>query len=518
MTTVKENKTYPALNRILWTVYMLLPTAAFVYGYVCDKTLPFFIILAASTAVWYILSRYVFGFTDYLLGFFPDDKSKDSGLRIFLIATAATLAVLLLWFYAFFPGSFFQDSIDQYEQAVTGNYNTWHPVLHTFLFFTVPLKLAGGAAWSIVLFQMLLFAPVTGYICMVLYQYKGVRTAVLAWIYIVLNPYTGLVLIYPIKDIPFAMAGGLAMIMTAQIAVTGGGWSSKLYRCILFGVSIAFAGILRHNGIIFSALLIITLILIMDRKAWIRVLVSFLVCFILVKVPVNMMLNVEDTPQSVMQAVGLPMTIIGNCTVQTPELLDEETAAFVYEIAPQTVWDESYELGNIGILKYYSDADMEVVERTGIGPILKMAGSCIVRSPKASVKAILELTDIVYGWDIKDQGYIGPQVIDNQFGLKTAWHEPMATILLTYYKLVRLHGYNFTRQISFGLIIMLTVILTVSDLKSARWWRRIAVCLPVFAYDFGTMLLLTSPDSRYFYITYLVVPAVLLIMTYDRQT
>ncbi|MCR5509454.1 MAG: hypothetical protein K6F54_00645 [Lachnospiraceae bacterium] len=521
-------KDRPALiNRILFTVYMLLPTVAFVYGFVTENVLLLAVIMIVSALAWFIVSGPLLGFISRIRvrgadgsvlgasrgpageGVPGGHHGTDSApLKVFIASALACLVILLLWLWAYFPGSYFKDSIEQYEQAMTGHYDDWHPVWHTLLFFTIPLKITGGAVWSVVFWQMLVFSLVIGYMTAWIYGSAGRLPALISWGYIVLNPYTGLVLLYPLKDIAFALAGAVSMIMAAKILLTDGEWAGKWWRLAAFGFVIASAGIFRHNGIIFAGFLVLALIFVLKFRKWIQVAVWFALFMFLIKGPVYSLLQVESNPQTVVQAVGLPMAIIGNVTVQTPEKLDAETAEFVYAIAPQEEWEASYELGNFGIMKYWRGLDLDIIEETGVMPIVKMSLRCIAASPGPSFKAILELTDIVYGWDILDQGFIGPQIVENDDGLVTAWHEPLASVLMICYKLVRLHGYNFTRQSAFALVIMLSVMLACFDLRKPDDWKKIVVCLPVFAYDFGTMLLLTSADARFFYVTYLVCPVV----------
>jgi hypothetical protein len=52
------------------------------------------------------------------------------------------------------------------------------------------------------------------------------------------------------------------------------------------------------------------------------------------------------------------------------------------------------------------------------------------------------------------------------------------------------------------------------DIKDKDGRRRLLMCLPILAYDFGTMLLLTWADARFFFITYPVCPVVVLIALY----
>jgi hypothetical protein len=67
------------------------------------------------------------------------------------------------------------------------------------------------------------------------------------------------------------------------------------------------------------------------------------------------------------------------------------------------------------------------------------------------------------------------------------------------------------------MLAMLAFMLGRSNLR--RWveWKRLFLCLPVFVYNFGTMLLLSSIDYRFFYETFLLCPLVILIMLKDNR-
>ena len=73
-------------------------------------------------------------------------------------------------------------------------------------------------------------------------------------------------------------------------------------------------------------------------------------------------------------------------------------------------------------------------------------------------------------------------------------------------------------RIGTTLLIMLAAILAKCCLSSKKDWKRILLCLSVFCYDFGTMLLLTGPDARFFQVSFLVCPIFTLLMFYEKDT
>ena len=64
-----------------------------------------------------------------------------------------------------------------------------------------------------------------------------------------------------------------------------------------------------------------------------------------------------------------------------------------------------------------------------------------------------------------------------------------------------------------AILVMFAFILYKTDFTRKEDWKRIFLCLAVFTYNFGTMLLLTGPDVRFFFVTFLVWPFVVLVMS-----
>ena len=519
------------INSIILTIYLFLCVFAFIYVFVTDSAIPLILISAVLLAgLWFVSNIILRQISKMKIE--AEASCPDPGMviRWGIISSVLAFSVLMVWFIGYRPGSFQGDCINQFGQALSGRYDDWHPVWQTILFYTIPLKLTAGSTWAPTLFQMIWFSLTAGYLTAVIYKHAGKWWAMGIFAYIMLNPYTGQMLLYPWKDCAFAIAGTLAMTMAAQIFFSDGRWADKKYRCILLGFMLANCTIFRHNAVLLTGVLLIALYFRMPdedakdgsrsgllRKNWLIVTVSFIITIAVIKIPLYNALNVTRTPQSVVQSVGLPMAVIGNVTKETPELLDEETADLVYAIAPQSGWDTCYELGNFGVMKYYGDVDLTPIEEAGTGRIVKMAFKCIAASPKASFKAIFALTDIVYGLDIKDEGYIGSQIIDNSLGIEYNGNERLAGLLMTYYKLIRLHGLNFTRQFAFVLLVLLIVILAKCDLTKRSDLKKILICLGIYTYSFGTMLLLTSADSRFFYIDYLICPIGLIMVLKNDQ-
>lgn len=111
------------------------------------------------------------------------DLKRTEKIQIFTVSAAITLAVMLLYFLAYSPGSFSWDSITQFEQVITGKYNDWHPVWHTFLFFTIPYKLFGKPS-AIVILQLLYFSLLMGYLSITICEICSKKAAAVTLAYL----------------------------------------------------------------------------------------------------------------------------------------------------------------------------------------------------------------------------------------------------------------------------------------------------------------------------------------------
>ena len=105
------------MKKILFTIYMLLPTVAFIYGFVTENAVLLAVIMTVAAIVWFLLSQPLLGALARIRISGPEDAGvraagNDAGrnLKVFAIAMGASLFILLLWFWAYFPGSYFKDS------------------------------------------------------------------------------------------------------------------------------------------------------------------------------------------------------------------------------------------------------------------------------------------------------------------------------------------------------------------------------------------------------------------------
>ena len=490
---------------LISALYFSAVWMAYIYLYLTPDvklTLMFTIFIFIGS---YFILRIVIGRLRAFDGLKPTELTRRKKLIIFTVSAAVVFLLRWIWILAFHPGSFSYDSIWQYGQALSGEYNDWHPAWHTILFFTLPLKKFGKPE-AIVILQNIYLALILGYIAVTITEIWNIKAAVLFIAYIVLNPYIGCVMLFPWKDVAFALGGLLCSIIAVKLVLKRQG-TNKLWKLIALGILLSWTTIFRHNAILFTAPLIVVLAFHVDKKAWLKIFAAFAVSLFVIKVPLYNALGVEKSDSGVVDTVGLPLTIIGNVVKETPQLMDEELAEFAYSLAPREQWQEHFNLGDFNSLKF-TGIDTSVIEERGHFGILKLMFKCFRLSPHASLAAFFGLTEMVYSFEPCRAGEWDAYISDNDYGIgySDLRNSDCLTLVSIYSTFMNGTVYKYTR--TYGAALFAMLVITLSRLKFNSWksWKKAFMLAPIFCYDFGTMLLLSGPDYRFFIITFLAAP------------
>lgn len=438
------------------------------------------------------------------------------GWENFWIFFLISFGVFTLWYIGYCPGFFSVDSQIQLKQAVSGIYHDKHPVLHTFLTFTIPLKITKGWLGSIVLFQALFFSLVIGYMGVVMTFYAGRKIAFITVLFIVLNPVTGKICLYPWKDVTFAVWSMLLMTFAAEIYFTNGRWLDRVSHILIFGTVMALETIIRHNGILFVFPMLLGSFLYTDRKRKIWILLVMLLVTAGVRGILYSALRVDDAKKEQVEILGVPLTILGNVVVEHPEVLDEETREFVYKIANQEVWDTYYTRGSFNSVKRREGTDLTIIEQTDVFSIFQMTCKSICAAPVSSIEAVVALTKVVYALDESSSFYHLGIDLEN-YKVPYSGNRYIRSWLEQYYEGV---NHSVFRYI-FCYIGMMNLIMVICILGKTRFgvgkdWKKLMLCVAPLAYNFGTMLFLMGRDDRFFFLSFLVCPWVLVLMLANR--
>ena len=434
------------------------------------------------------------------------------------IIFSCSLAVLGFCFLAVNPGGFDGDPAVQLEQALTGHYTDFHPVLHTLIVFWLPLKLTGNWFPSIVLFQILLFSAALTYVCDTVRMYADTLWAFLSMVIILGNPITQAYLMYGYKDETFGICAMLLVCMNARILFSRGEWLKKPIHLIFFSVTLAVTSIIRHNGILFAAPCLVGAALCVSRKRSLITAAAMLIVFAGIKGPLYAAIDVERTEDRSSQTMGLPMAVIGGAVTYRPEKLDDELLNFAYSLAPKEVWEEKYTWGVFNWVDWDRRSNHQVLADAGLVHVLKYMITAVREAPKESLKALVETTDIAYGI-VPDQLADGDVYLAGaHLGVQDQSIPWMREILYGYRRIMyTLFPHAFLHS-GVTLFVLLTVMLARIPLNRKESWKRIVPVLSIFCYNLITMLVLFSwwDGARFFHYSLWVAP-VLLVMLVRRE-
>lgn len=490
---------------VVWVIYIFI-------NYVDDFFLLGFIGVGLSLIL-YLIFALIFNASEKLVLHPNPIVKKRTKIILFIFAALVCLTISMLWYWAYYPGSFSYDSFNQYNQVKSGVYNDWHPAIHTLIFFTVPVKITGSLA-SVVLFQLIYFSLLLGYIFESVSEYIGIKQAMFAFLYIILNPYVSQIMLYPWKDVGFAIAGTFCATMLFRIFYSNGHWAEKNCRVFLLGVILGITTLLRHNAVLLTLPMVIFAFCIVKRKQWIKLAIVLLATVVLIKEPLYGALNVSKPGNRVVETMGLPLTVIANVAKENPEAMDGELSDYIYNIVSQQNLEKYYNCGDYNSIKFSSFVDHDIVEKKGRLYALKMMGKSIVYSPKSAMKSFFCLTDIVYGFSTGRDGKVRYNIMENAEGVGYSGNRSLKVFFDTYANFCDSSKLIYLRTYGVLLWLLLFALCLKMEWFSAKSYRRLLFVLPIFIYDFGTMLFLMGAESRFFFVTFLVFPLYILASVY----
>lgn len=427
-----------------------------------------------------------------------------------------TLAVMLVAQIAFFPGSFGNDNLVQLGQVYSGHYSNWHPVLHTWLFFTLPLKLV-PQPWFIITFQLIWYSLAVGYLLYVLCTSGSPRWLLaVTWFYMVCNPNSIDLMLYPLKDSAMTIFCIVLFAQLTRIYLSSGNWLKKPQNLLLFALFAFLTMGMRHNAVLLIAPIFLFLLIFFPavrRQACVST--GILLAFVLLwQNAVLPLANVKSPGQRAVELVGLPMTVLCDVYAAAPDTMPEEVRSFMASLAPEEAW-QHYESGNFNSIKW-ADADLSnKVNDLGAGTILRYTVQSAMASPKNALKGFVNLTHMVWGYEDTRGFVMGESISSNNIGIQAQYH-PTLKFLFTSWRQACNEGvlkYAFTLL---GPTILLLLFLAVSQLGGGNLSAVFLVLAPM-CHHFGTMLLLSGQDYRFFHMHFVaLIPVIYIILTSRR--
>ena len=305
----------------------------------------------------------------------PDSvpMTKQEKRKFFLKSWLTAFGIFFVLYIIFYPGAFELDMVRQYRQAAgLINYNDWHPVLHTLFMFTLPLTLSGGWIGSILLFQIIITSASLAYMFLTLAEYGNRKYARVVMIYTLINPASLCAVMFPWKDISFAVFAMLSTICAVRIYFSRGEWLKSwvnILSCIIF---LSCTTIFRHNAILFTLPLLLVILIYSGKTQKIFLITGCCAFIIAVRGGLYPYLGVEKPEYRVVESTRAPMTVIANAVYEAPEKLDKDVLDFFDKVTSGHEWKDEYILGAFNSITHVGNANADFLEESGYIKILCM--------------------------------------------------------------------------------------------------------------------------------------------------
>lgn len=447
--------------------------------------------------------------------------SKEECKFSFLFAFVVVFCSFLVYYFAFFPGAFAPDSNSQLNQAVSGVYSDWHPFIHTFLFFTIPMKVF-GAEEMIVLLQFLYFSFGFAYLIMTIRKYGCPRRISVAVVFLVaFAPASGNIMMYPLKDCGLSIFSTIATAHYINIILTEAEWLKKkknLFVCSFFWT---LTTLVRHNAILLTFPMIVSTLWTgwKNRKQVVYTIILFLAMLLFTRGFLYQIYHVEKPGDRILETTGMCMTVMGNVVKNQPDSLDKETLDFLYRVSPKEVWQESYQTGSFNSIKWNSETNTDVIEEEGLQNILKYTWKAFNASEKYAFQAFLSLTGMVWKVDGNKVGDVHAfaDVDKTDLALNADMQEKAVILLRNWENFVNKSILNYPMNY-IGWYNLMLFSFSLIMIKKRCDLRKAFIGTPLLCYNFGTALLLTGFDWRFFYLTLpIAIPMIFLVVKVGRK-
>ena len=447
----------------------------------------------------------------------PADKKEKRRRRLwFLFGFGLVFAWMMVYFYAYFPGSFDWDNLDQWWQIQNSQYDTWHPVFHT-LIIALFSKIVNHYGFAVFM-QLFLYSLLCGYLMYTMAKWRfPVWGMLLAELFLAANPQTHRILLFMWKDSALTLFMLLFTIYLINVWKSGGQWLKRRRNLVVWILVLISISLVRHNSILYTIPFLLLAVLFFKeiRRESIISLALMLAGMWFIQYPVYNLVGASRPEQTYVETVGVPMTILCNIHETAPESLDPQAAEFLAQIGPEKRWN-NYELGNYNSFKFITNAN-QVISDTDPLEFLGFTARTAANAPGLSLQAVYQVTRMV--WDVRgdtpwhadleyqiQENDWGFAYVEDRAGMRTVLNDfdnwMMDSILDT------LFSYN-------GIHLLALIFCTLFVFaKKGKGWKALVLTLPVLAYSYGTMLLLCGPTYRFFHFNSVIfVPLCLLLFS-----
>ena len=434
---------------------------------------------------------------------------------VFILSFGICLIMLTFSWFSYRSGGMNLDALGQWDQAQHGGFNDWHPVICTLFIYAVT-RIHNDFVFYIFV-QILLFSISIGYLSIAVNKLKvPTYCLIMLVLYVSINPATHYIMLCMYKDSIFSIFVIFLIGQLLNIYRTDGVWLNSILNCAAFVTVIVLVTFIRHNGI-FITLPVILLLLLLYHKSWKRLFFLSFTCIIicvLIKGPLYSKLDVIKHENISGELMGVPMAILANELINSPQTVDSETHRFLNTIASDDEWNKYYITGEWDSIKWYFGGT-ELLKDTNPVNILKYTAKSIKRNPQSAFVSFANNTKVAF--QIAGTAYWNdkPYIEDNEYGIKLSQDNLMRKTLDFVADLTSKAGLS-TLFWNIGLYNLLIIILLISRIIK-RNYKTLIFTLPIILYNIATAFILSGPSYRYFYFNVPIFFALTTGLLYDNN-
>ena len=465
------------------------------------------------------------------------------------------LAIFSVYLYAAWPGCALFDMIYQWSEAQRAQFTDWHPAIHTMMIWC--LTRICDKFQFVLIFQAVIFMWVNSSLCHEISQ-LGLSKKLSKWAFFltIASPATCSLMMTIWKDISFAISVlGLTEILVLTY-FSDGRWIKSNSHAVIFGVVLALASMLRHNGILFTLPFAAVFAHLFRRKETTKYIArafAIAIClFAFVKLPLYSYLKVSPHPQAQAEMCGLPMTVLSEIFVKNPSVLDEETKDFLLSIEDHDTWKARYVSGSWNSIKYLSsDKNLRTMRANREIDIFSPQKICVkalkcgILDPENTLNALINLTGLAWKvtafsdrlsqiYPITDQNIskyvvlteccsreneensnVNEGIFEGNPLMKRSTHDSIFKGILQIFIIA--YSIMFCVFWRPGIYLLLLILSAFFSFHRLRW-NAFLIISPILAYNFGTMLLLCGPnDFRFFFCETLITFPYIFALLADKK-
>lgn len=438
-------------------------------------------------------------------------NEKVAKIKILIYALPPCL-VFSLYFIAYYPAAMTPDSLDQWSQTITHNFNDWHPVAHTwFIMLTTSLWNSPAA---FVITQISILSLIIGYMC---YSFEKAGVNKLA-IYVILAfmsliPVNGIYSITIWKDVLYSSLLCLFTIILFNIINTGGEWFYNKINIALFVISSLGLSLFRHNGVLVFSITIILFLMIFRKRLFRLYIYSgiVIVFYIIITGPIYNHYNVTASDPN--EALAIPTQQVASVIALEGEM-NEKQIAFFNSIFPIDLWKSNYNPYSVDPLKFNQEFDKEFLNNNK-KEFFSNWFSLVVNNPKIVIKSYLKQISVIWQVNQFDDGVVTlfatsiyPKESGEQMGLSNRVINKAVTSNIT--KVLDQTWRKPTLVMWRPAIYIFLTILLGFTLILRGEWRKSLITIPIFLNTAMLLVALPAQDFRYLYANLLVMCVVIL--------